>query len=60
MEWRVWITWWVIFCIICSRLFEYIVKKNKKFTDNSPVRLYLNETKNRITSIVKTRYNLEL
>ena len=26
MKWRVWITWWFIFCIECSRLFWIYLK----------------------------------
>ena len=39
--------------------FEYIIKKHEKVTDNSPIRIYLNKTENRITFRIKTRYYLQ-
>ena len=38
--------------------FEYIIKKHKTFTDNPPVRVYVNKRENRIK--FKTRCYLEL
>ena len=39
--------------------FEYIVKKLKTVTNNSPVQIYTNKIKNRIVFKIKTGYKLE-
>ena len=58
MEWRVWITWWSIFCIKHSRLFWIYLKKHETVTDNPSTIIYVN--KNRVTFKIKTGYYLEL
>ena len=40
--------------------FELIIKKHETLTENLPVQIYPNKTKNRIVFKVKTRYKLEL
>ena len=40
--------------------FEYIIKKHQTVTDNLPIILYVNKTKNRIAFKIKTRYCLNL
>ena len=61
MEWRVWVTWWIIFCIRCSKLFwAYFLKKHAEKTDNPSINIYVNKTENRIAFKIKTGYFLEL
>ena len=67
MEWKVWITWWIIFCIRCSSTFWVYIKKNEEKTGkntgektNSLVMIYTNKIENRITFKIKTGYHLEL
>ena len=33
--------------------FKYIIKKHETVTDNSPIKIYVNKTKNRITFRIK-------
>ena len=40
--------------------FEYTFKKHKTFTDNSPVKIYVNKIENRVTFKIKTGCYLEL
>ena len=40
--------------------FEFIIKKHKTLTENPPVQIYLNKTKNIIVFKIKTGYKLEL
>ena len=40
--------------------FEFIIKKRKTLTENSPVQIYPNKIKNRIVFKIKTGYKLEL
>ena len=40
--------------------FEYIVKRNETWTDNAPIKIYVNEIENRITFKIKTGSCLEL
>ena len=40
--------------------FEFIIKKHKTLTENPPVQIYPNKTKNRIVFNVKTDWKLEL
>ena len=58
MEWRIWITFWIIFFTSYSRLFWIYVKK--AYTDNPSIRKCTNEIENRITFKIKTGYYLEL
>ena len=57
MEWRVWITWWIIFCIRYSKLFwihlETVIDKPSK-------NIYVNKIENRIIFKIKTGYYVEL
>ena len=40
--------------------FEFIIKKYKILTENSPIQIYPNKIKNRNVSKIKTGYKLEL
>ena len=40
--------------------FEFIIKKQETLTENSPIQVYPNKTKNRIVFKIKTGYKLEL
>ena len=60
LVWRIWITWWTIFCIKYSRLFRIYLKKHETVTDNPSIRTYINKIENRITFKTKTGYHLEL
>ena len=61
MEWRIWITRWIIFYTRFSRLFWiYILKKHAEKTVNPSIRLYINKTENRIKFKIKTGYYIEL
>ena len=40
--------------------FEFIIKKHETLAENSPVKIYPNKIKNRITFKIKTGYKLEL
>ena len=60
MEWIVWITWWIIFCIRYSRSFWLYHQKYEAATNNPSIMIYLNKIENRIMSKIKTGYCLEL
>ena len=61
MEWRILITWWIIYSISdIQDYFEYILKKHREKTVNPSIRIYTNKIENRITFKIKTRYFLEL
>ena len=51
MEWRIWITWWIIFCIRYSRLFW-------EKTNNPSKRVYVNKIESRIKFKIKKGYYL--
>ena len=40
--------------------FEFIIKKHETLTENPPIQIYPNRTKNRIVFKIKTGYKLEL
>ena len=40
--------------------FEFIIKKHKNLTENPPIQIYPNKTKNRIVFKIKSGYKLEL
>ena len=56
MEWRIWITWWIIFYIRYSRLFWIYIKKTWRKTVNHSIKIYANKIKNGITFKIKTGY----
>ena len=67
MEWRIWITRWIIFYVRYSRLRDgsysmsdiqdYVEKKkNGEKSDNPLIRIYVDEKENRITFRIKTGY----
>ena len=60
MDWRILITWWIIFYIRCSGLFWKYIKKTQGEKINSSIRIYINKIENGITFEIKTRYYLEL
>ena len=60
MEWWIWITRWIIFCIRYSKLFEYILKKHGENTNKPWVEIYVNKIENRITFKIRDGYRLEL
>ena len=60
MDWRVWITWWIIFCTSYSRLLCIYIRKHEKKIDNPSTRIYVNKIKNRFIFKIKTGYLLEL
>ena len=57
---RVWITWWIRFCIRYQVYFEYILKKYGEKTDNPSKRICVNKLENRITFKIKTGYYLKI
>ena len=60
MEWRIWITWWIIFYVRYSRLFWICIKEHGDKTVNPSIRIYINKIVNRITFKIKTSQNLTL
>ena len=40
--------------------FEYIIKKHETFTDNPPIRIYVNEIENMISFKIKTEHYVKL
>ena len=60
MQWRVWITWWIIFCIRYSRLFWIYLKKHDTVTENPSIMIYVNKIENKITFKMKAGYYLQL
>ena len=56
MEWKVWISWWIKFCIRYSGLFWISFQKHETGTDNPSIILYVNEIENKVTFKIKTRY----
>ena len=60
MEWRIWIKWWIIFCIRFKRLFLIYLKKYETVADNPSIIIYLNKIENRITIKIKTGYYPEI
>ena len=60
MEWRIWIAWWILFCIRYSGLIWIYLKKHNGITDNPSIGIYVNKIENKITFKIKTGYYLEL
>ena len=60
MEWRIWITWWIIFYIRYSRLFWIYIKKHREKTVTPSIKIYIKKIENRIISKIKTGYYLEV
>ena len=61
MEWWIWITWWILFCIRYSRLFwVYSKKKHGEDIDKPSIQIYVNKIENRIIFKIKNGYSLEL
>ena len=40
--------------------FEYIIKKDEKFTDTLPIRIYVNKLENRITFKIETGFYFKI
>ena len=60
MEWWIWITRWIVFCIRYSRLFSVYFRKHGEVIDEPSVQIYVKKIKNRITFKIKKGYSLEL
>ena len=60
MEWRIWITWWIIFYIKYLRIFWIDITKTLGKTVNPSVRIYIHKLENRVTFKIKTGYYFEL
>ena len=60
MECWIWFAWSIYSIVDIQNYFEFIIKKHKTLTENTPVKLYANKIKNRIAFKVKTGYKLEL
>ena len=60
MEWRIWITWLIIFCIRYSRLFLMYLKKHGEKTDGPSISIYVNKIESSITFEIKAGYYHEL
>ena len=41
-------------------IFEFIIKKHQKVTDHPPIRIYVNQVENGLTSRIKIGYYLKL
>ena len=59
MEWEIWSSWRIIFCIRYSRLFWIYPRKHEANTDSTSIRIYVNKIKNRVTFKIKTGYYLK-
>ena len=60
MEWYVWITWWIVFCIRNWRLFWLYLKRHGEKTHNPSIRIYVNKKENGIIFKFKAGYYVEL
>ena len=60
MEWKIWISGWIMFCIRYSRLFWIYLKKYETVADNPSIKICVNKIENRILLKIKTGYYLEL
>ena len=60
MEWWIWITWEIVFCIRYSRLFRIFLKGHVEIVGNPSIKIYVNKIENRIIFKVKDWYTLEL
>ena len=60
MEWRIWITWWIMFSIRYSRLFWIHLSKHGEKTGNPSKTIHVNKIEIRITFRIKKGYYLEL
>ena len=60
MEWQVWITSWIIFCIRYSKFFWVYHEKYVTLTENLSMRKYVYKIENKITVRIKKGYYLEL
>ena len=56
MEWKIWITWWILFCVRYSKLFWIYLKQKRD--SYSLIMIYVN--KNRRQFEINTGYYLEL
>ena len=59
MKWRVWFTWWIIFCILYQIVKITLNISNGEKTDNPSIRLYVNKIEKVFTFKTKTGYYIE-
>ena len=60
MEWWIWITGSMLFCIKYSRLFWVYFKKHGEDIDKPSIQIYVNKIENWILLKIKNGYSLEL
>ena len=60
MDGRISVTSRIIYCTRYSRLFEVYHEKQETVTDNPPIKIHVNQIKNKIAFRIKTRYDLKL
>ena len=60
MEWRIRISWWIIFCLRYSRLLQIYRNKHKIGTNNPSITIYVNKMKNKIKFKIRIGYYFEL
>ena len=60
MEWWIWITRCILFCIRYSRLFWVYFKKHGEDINKPSVQVYVNNIENRVTFKIKNEYSHEL
>ena len=60
LQWRIWVTTWIILYIKYLRLFWLYFKKHDENFDNPSIRIHVNKIENRITFKIKTGHYLEL
>ena len=58
MEWLIWITSWIVFCIRYSRLFSVYHQKHQEKTRTT--RIFVKKIENRAIFRIKTGYYLKL
>ena len=60
MEWKIWITWWIVFCIRYLGLFWVYLRKHGESVDKPSGQIYVNKIENRVKFKIKNGYSLEL
>ena len=58
VEWKVWTSWWILFCIRYFRIFS--VYLYNPVIDNPSIKIYVNKVEKRLTFKIKTEYYLKL
>ena len=59
MEWEIWSSWRIIFCIRYSRLFWIYPRKHEAKTDSPSIKICVNKIDNRVIFKIKTEYYLK-